>query len=328
MIDHRWVVHGRIRRHARRDRLLRPGDPSPPVAGVARAVEPASVMVRRPTPRLIADPCVAVIRLPGPLAVLVRRPRLGDAVRHPHLAVLAIGHPPPVRVELRDADEPGVGEPEAVISALEAVALGDPLIEAGVLDRRDRREPRRRGAAADDEGIAGFDDAVDVSADQFDATGGRRDEGLAVANADAIRARLLWANADRRGIDRGGVGFVAEATEFDGSSGELDRVAACPRLCEARLRAGVFSDEGPVVELQFGASAGTGREAVARQERRVRAGRDVARRVGAGDSDVAADVADSGDARWLGRRRWCCGCGGCLETRQQGERGERPTAGL
>src|ERR1700730_16982922 len=64
--------------------------PGPAVRG---RVEPPAIVIRRPSPRLIADPCVAPERFPHPGAIVVRSPVLGLIVRNPDVAVLIVVAP-------------------------------------------------------------------------------------------------------------------------------------------------------------------------------------------------------------------------------------------
>src|SRR5580698_981721 len=56
---------------------------------------PASVVIRRPSPRLVTNPRPAVVRLIGPIPVAIRSPSI-RLVRHPHLPIVWSVFPLPV----------------------------------------------------------------------------------------------------------------------------------------------------------------------------------------------------------------------------------------
>ena len=58
----------------------------PPAPAVA-VIEPATIVIRRPAPRLVTNPRPAVIGLVSPIAVAIRNPAIG-LVRNPDIAVI------------------------------------------------------------------------------------------------------------------------------------------------------------------------------------------------------------------------------------------------
>jgi hypothetical protein len=75
----------------------RPWRPAPAPA----SMQPRSVVIRRPSPRLGADPGPTNRLNPGPASVRVRPPVGVGLVRGPNVAVLGVVSPGPITVEPR-----------------------------------------------------------------------------------------------------------------------------------------------------------------------------------------------------------------------------------
>src|SRR5277367_5490670 len=69
----------------------------------ARTHKPAAVVIRRPTPRIGADPGPAIIVFPNPAAILIRRPAGIDVRWLPNGAVIRIVDPAAVLIQILDA---------------------------------------------------------------------------------------------------------------------------------------------------------------------------------------------------------------------------------
>src|SRR4051794_37886784 len=94
-------------------------------APAARTPEPASVVIRRPAPRIVADPRPAVPVFPHPAAVAVRRPIRDRDARPPNAAVRSNVGPRAIRVKILSAVN-------ALRDILIARRLGHRLVAADV----------------------------------------------------------------------------------------------------------------------------------------------------------------------------------------------------
>src|ERR1700693_4590159 len=97
---------GDVRR--RPQRLIPSIDRSRPPAPVPAINEPASVVIRRPAPRLIRNPGPAIVGLIHPAAIAIRRPT-GAFRGKPHAAVVGDVRPLTVRIQILRARVVGIG---------------------------------------------------------------------------------------------------------------------------------------------------------------------------------------------------------------------------
>ena len=195
-------------------RTPRPGDPGAgedasghPAPAVARQVVPAPVVVRRPAPRLVRHPEVAV-RAVIPIAVVVGAPRRRDAGRSPDVTVVADIRPVAVRVQFAVVRtyfsrqfRVCVGL-EAIGGGIDFLAALDPAIE-GVRGEGVERVGVGGQGSRDDFGSssAADEDRTALAYDFGDATA-RGDEGRATRrDLDAKVAIVEKVDRGRRRVD-------------------------------------------------------------------------------------------------------------------------------
>ncbi len=146
------------------------GNPAP----ARRANGPAAVVIGRPSPGLRRDPGPAPRVLPDPVSDPVRRPVRVDVRRIPDVAVLRRLLPPPVRIEIRDAEDVLAREVVRHDAVTPALARVHPSIP-------------RIGQRQREDVVFGLVDAVDVhrlarAHDHFPAA--RRDARLAAPHGE------------------------------------------------------------------------------------------------------------------------------------------------
>ena len=124
------------KRHQRR-RVHRPLAPRArhPAPG-AVDVGPAAVVRNRVTPGRVVDPGPAPGVDPGPVAVPVRRPAAGHARRRPDVAIVRIGAPGAVGIEVFVADDVGRDVARRHRGVAAAVAFARPAVQIVVTPRR------------------------------------------------------------------------------------------------------------------------------------------------------------------------------------------------
>src|ERR1051326_4678019 len=89
--------------------------------------EPTTVVIRSPAPRLIPNPCPAVIRLINPVAVPIRSPVI-RLVRNPHVAVIWNVLPSAVRVQILRSGVATVGVTPGVRVANDVITIAIPAV--------------------------------------------------------------------------------------------------------------------------------------------------------------------------------------------------------
>ena len=133
---------GHQRRCVHRALTPRAGHPGPGVVDVG----PAAVVRNGIAPGRVIDPGPAPGVDPGPMAVAIRRPARGHAVRRPDVAVARIDTPGAIAVEVFVADDfaRDIARRDRALAA--AVALARPAVQIVVAPRRQRLVVGQAGA--------------------------------------------------------------------------------------------------------------------------------------------------------------------------------------
>ena len=258
---------------------------------------PAAVMEGREAPRGVVDPGVAPGGDVGPVAGGVGAPAVGDVVGEPDGAVLGVGLPGAVGIEVGVANHlraDVAGGDGVLVTLVEAGAPGVQgvvLGEVGVLELDGVGAMHLHGVAAGeglvdagpgDDGVAGEDDEVRGAA------------GLVGVNA--VVAGGLDEHGAVGGIDLNlAAGVEGEDAEVDGALGEGELVVLVGEVGEGDVGALADAELG-AAELEDGAGGLGGVDAVAADHGVV--GRGEGPVVGAIglEGDVAGEVGEAGYA--------------------------------
>src|SRR6202034_2044489 len=91
-----------------------------------------AIVIRRPAPRIGADPGPAIIVFPDPAAILIGRPIRADVGGLPNRAVVRIVHPPAVLIQILGAADGGAHVLVALRTQDKLIAVVIPAVESVV----------------------------------------------------------------------------------------------------------------------------------------------------------------------------------------------------
>src|SRR6266404_5702660 len=238
--------------------------------------EPASVMIRCPSPRFVRDPRPSPIRLPYPASGAIRSPVRGDG-RRPDQAVVLHVEPVAVGIEVLTSHVVAVSVVPGLSVANGCVAIVVPGIPSVICRRPAEHIARIVGGATHGHGLAERRARASVRRRNVGCSGAHNHLRLKATHLYAVNT-FLGCGADGRirrvDLDRTagllGDGVVCEPL----SDLDLDLRS----LCGCNLRQRIISETKDVrmVELQFGLRTVSGGAPVARDQRLVqRCGRPV-----------------------------------------------------
>ena len=266
-----------------------------PAPGVAH-VHPAAVVERREAPGRVVHPGPAPRAHPGPVARVVGGPAHGHVARNPERAVFGALLPVAVPVQLCSAGHFGRHIAHRCTALAGAIALVVPGGEGIVRGRADA--VLRHVVLVDEElgALAGLHVHATALSVEVGLTTGHGDDAGARAQIDAVAPGALHqkpaiAGAD---VDAAGLGGVAHAHGHTATQ-QLQRDVVVIEQGDVDFGAAVEPQRGRA-DLQFGACAGVGSEAVARGQRQVATGADPLVGVGAVQPDLALHIGQAGHA--------------------------------
>ena len=295
---------GDQRRRIDRTHRERTRHPAPP----ARYKCPAAVVERREAPRRLVDPVPAPGIDPAPMSGTVRHPADRDGGREPDVAVALDIAPSTVLVEIRIADDVGRNVTRAHRRILTPVAIEGPAVE--FIRRRQRvDEVIAQAFALERVLLARGDDIRRVFAPGLAFSATHADDGrIAVwVDIDAILAGAPDRESQIRRIDLEHlVGIDAANAQIQSALRNFDLHDAIVEIQDRRARVAA-EPRRRTTDLQLGARAGVGPDAVARDQGAIRLRQHpflLARRR---EADGAIDLGQARDAPgWVGEYR-CAG---------------------
>ncbi len=276
--------------------IVRTASARPPAPAMSRRMEPTAVMVRSPTPRVVAHPAPAIPVDPGPTTVAVRRP-IHHHLRTPHPAVVVDADPGAVAVQVLGAVNVvthiliGAGALQILVAPRIPVV---PIVGA----RRARHlELGVGGGTACHHRVAGAQNL---------AAARREDLGFAATHGDLAGTVLAYLNAIHAafGGPHGNAGSanldlrvaVAQNPERHQSTRHLHLVAAILEFGKANLAHCRQANHVGPIELNFSPGPFTGGQPVFDRQRRIQRRRDPIASVATAHGNLTVNQADASNA--------------------------------
>src|SRR5450755_3472414 len=267
--------------------------------------EPATVVIRRPPPRLVANPRPTVVGLVGPVAITIRNPAIGF-VRNPDIAVVRNILPTTVGIQILRAGVITVGMTIGVGVLDRVIAVAVPAIP--VVARRSCGNLVLRGLSIATHGrhVSLMDLGAALRGGDLRFALGHDHDGVTIGpdlDAEgAIMVRRMDGNV--RGINLR-LGFsVFRNVEVRDALGQLNLDGSFRERREVDLSVRTQAKNIREVELQFGAGVVSGGDFVAGHRRLIQRGRGPVAGIAALGRHIAVNQADAGHTLIGLRRRF------------------------
>src|ERR1019366_2610392 len=241
------------------------------------AVEPASIVERRPAPWVVAAPSPPIIGFPSPVADAIRRP-VGTDRRSPRVAVIRRVHPLPLSGQLLGTvyalwNVPLRRRPRLLESLITAIRPGIPFV---TVQPRNHLKLGIRVGPARHQRLLRRHHLRPLWCKHFNLTRARRNVTLSVIrHGDPIDPLPGWPDGDGRSINLYLSIGIAKQTIGDSSPPQLHLESAILQVREMHFRVLCQTHETGDVELYFRPRAGGGLNRILHHPRGILGGRDI-----------------------------------------------------